>query len=340
MFVCQGHGGVPTRLQTHASGELARVVVVIGTVVHITHAQLGHLVDRVRQVLLRFTPRRNLHLDGVVDGDKRKEVGILKEKSNRLPINRRGKTDVRNLPVFGHGEETAVFELLQIVANCVRNGVRKKDRIVSRQKHGDKLLSVFGFHGLNLGSQLAREWFEMVSRPHGAQKGQERVLPKSHRDHHHYHVPEKQHVQRVRAALRQEQIHVAEVATPHFVSQRHGGGFLVLHLLSLLLANHVDHAVDRVAGEIVVEEPDGVRDLIERLRISIASSSHLAIVVVRQVQRVLCELRLDVRRFLLRPQFWQLRHTHPNVPLLFRLITSVRNPVGFSTFRFSFQFLS
>ena len=93
------------------------------------------------------------------------------------------------------------------------------------------------------------------------------------------------------------------MTTAHFVPKRNGGGFLVLLLLPLLLANHVDHAVDRVAGEIVVEEPDGVRDFVKRLRIIIASSSHLPIVVVRQVQRVLRELRCDVRRFLLRPQF-------------------------------------
>lgn len=191
MLVRQRHGGVPAGLQTHARRELPRVVVVIGTVVHITHAQLGHLVDRVRQVLLCFTPRRNLHLDGIVDSDKGKEVGILKEESNRLPISRRGERNVRNLPVFGHGEETAVFELLQIMANCVGNGVRKKDRIVSRQKHGDELLSVFGFHGLDFGSQLARERLEVVSRPHGAQKGQQRVLSKSHRDHHHLPHPRK-----------------------------------------------------------------------------------------------------------------------------------------------------
>ena len=93
------------------------------------------------------------------------------------------------------------------------------------------------------------------------------------------------------------------MTTAHFVSKGNSGGFTVLLLLPLLLANHVDHAVDRVAGEIVVEEPDGVRDFVKRLRIIIASSSHLSIVVVRQVQRVLRELRCDVRRFLFRPQF-------------------------------------
>ena len=112
MFVSQGHGGVPACLETHPSGKLSGVVVIIGTVVHISYPQLGHLVDCVRQVLLCFTRVGDGCLNRIINGNKRKKVRILEKKSNRLEITVTWEMNVRNRSVFGHCEETAVFELL------------------------------------------------------------------------------------------------------------------------------------------------------------------------------------------------------------------------------------
>lgn len=92
---------------------------------------------------------------------------------------------------------------------------------------------------------------------------------------HHYHIAEEENVQRVPPALHQEHVHLAEVATPHFVPQRHTGHLVLLRrqvfqrLLSVL-PNHVDRALNRLRRQVVVEEPDRVRDFVERLAIIVA----------------------------------------------------------------------
>lgn len=73
-----------------------------------------------------------------------------------------------------------------------------------------------------------------------------------------YNIPEKQHIESILPALRNKQVHITEVATPHFIPQRDTRRFRVFFYFLRFLADHVDHAVDCIAGQIVVEESDGV----------------------------------------------------------------------------------
>lgn len=68
----------------------------------------------------------------------------------------------------------------------------------------------------------------------------------------------------------------------------------VFQRLLSVLPNHVDRALNRLRRQVVVEEPDRVRDFVEGLAIIVAPKFHLAVEVVGEIRRVLAELGLNV----------------------------------------------